>query len=305
MEETEEITVGNYCFLIKNNTYSYDGYIISRNFNIGGFNTDCVNVSIIYKNNEPIYANIPHLMHDPECSIDIPLDKGKGTIIMIKTLLEYIHNKIPSIKEFEFEDKSRIESASQEELERKKSKNMKKGTNLIPIPLYYFSIAFNGITWYEKQFNARLKDPIKHNLYREKVKELLYSGELKQKTTFIEFLQISRPPSIYIINELEPYYDNSNTFNDFFQSIPSKDRIRLVRDWIENFMLYYLKEVFSNKGWIIEIPVIKINTDPINQDEKKGGKKSKRRTKKYYCPNERINLNPKIYNRLSLSLEDI
>ena len=25
---------------------------------------------------------------------------------MIKTLLEYIHNKIPSIKEFEFEDKS-------------------------------------------------------------------------------------------------------------------------------------------------------------------------------------------------------
>ena len=299
--ETEEIKVGKYTFLIKDNILSYDNRIISRNFSIGGSDTVCVNVSITYKNNEPNYASIPYLLHDPDCSIEFPLDKGKGTIIMIKTLLEYIQEKIPSIKEFHFEDKSQIESASQEEIERKTSKNMKKGTNLIPIPLYYFSIAFNGITWYEKQFNARLKDPKKHNLYREKVLELLYSEELKQKTSFIEFLQISKPPSLDIINELEPYYNNSNTFNDFFQSIPSKDRIRLVRDWIENFMLHHLKKVFSNKDWIIEVPFV-MNENVMN--EKKGGRKTKRQTKKYYCPNVRINLNPK-YNGLFLRQEDL
>ena len=290
--ETEEIKVGKYTFLIKDNILSYDNRIISRIFSIGGADTVFVNVSIIYKDDKPIHANIPYLLHDHECSIDNNLEKGKGKIIMIKTLLEYIHNKIPSIKEFHFEDNSSIESASYEEIQ-------KKGTNFIPIPLYYFSIAFNGITWYEKHFNARIEDPEKHNLYREKVDELLYSGELKQKTTFIEFLRVSRPTVIEIINELKPYYETSNTFNEFFQSIPSKDRIRLVRDWIKNFMMYHLKDVFSNKDWIIEVGM---NENVIN--EKKGGRKTKRQTKKYYCPNVRINLNPK-YNGLFLRQEDL
>ena len=297
--ETEEIKVGNYTFLIKDNTHYYDDRILYRNFSIGGADTVCVDVSITYKNNEPYSASIPYLLHNPDCSIDFPLEKGKGTIIMIKTFLEYIHNKIPSIKEFHFEDKSQIESASQEEIEIKGSKNMKKGTNFIPIPLYYFSIAFNGITWYEKHFNARLKDPKKHKLYREKVDDLLYSGELKQKISFIEFLQISKPPSLEIINELKPYYETSNTFNEFFQSIPPNKRIRLVRDWIENFMLHHLKKVFSNKDWIIEVG---INENVIN--EKIGGRKTKRQTKKYYCPNVRINLNPK-YNGLIFRQEDL
>lgn len=297
--EKEEIKVGKYTFLVKDNSLYYDECIISRNFSIGGSETVCIDVSITYKNNVPYYASIPYLLHDPDCSIDIPLDKGKGTIIMMKTLLEYIQEKIPSVKEFHFEDKSQIESASQEEIEIKNSKNLKKRTNLIPIPLYYFSIAFNGITWYEKHFNARLKDPKKHSLYREKVDELLYSGELKQKTSFKEFLQISKPPSLEIINELKSYYETSNTFNDFFQSIPQKDRIRLVRDWIENLMLYHLKKVFSNKDWIIEIDM---NKNVIN--EKKGGKKTKRQTKKYYCPNVRINLNPK-YNGIIFRQEEL
>lgn len=295
--ETEEIKVGNYTFLIKDNTHYYDDRILYRNFSIGGADTVCVDVSITFKNNEPYSASIPYLLHNPDCSIDNNLEKGKGKIIMIKTLLEYIHNKIPSIKEFHFEDNSSIESASQEEIQ-------KKGKHIIPIPLYYFSIAFNGITWYEKQFNARLKDPKKHKLYREKVEELLYSGELKQKTSFIEFLQISKPPSLEIINELKPYYETSDTFNDFFQSIPSKDRIRLVHDWIKNFMMYHLKDVFSNKDWIIEVG---INENVINENvinEKKGGRKTKRQTKKYYCPNVRINLNPK-YNGLNLRQEDL
>ena len=308
--ETEEITVGNYHFIVKDNTYSYDERIISRNFSIGGSQSDCVNVSITYKNNEPISASIPYLLYDPDCSIDTPLDKGKGTIQMIKTLLEYVHNKLPNIKEFKFEDKSSIESASQEEIGIKNSKNIKKGTNIIPIPLYFLSIAFNGITWYEKYFNAKMKDPKnpnKHKLYREKVNTLLGNEELKKNTSFIEFLEYSISSPFKHENELKPYYDKSNTFGEFFQSIPKPDRIRLVRDWIEKFMLHHLEDVFSNKNWIIEVP-IKPSDESIIQDntsnEKKGGKKSKRRTKKYYCPNGRIQLNPK-YKGLILGPEDI
>ena len=306
--ETEEIKVGKYTFLIKDNILSYDNRIISRNFSIRGSDTIYVIVSISYKNNEPIYASIPYLLHDPECSIDFPLDKGKETIIMIKTLLKYIQEKIPSIKEFHFEDKSAIESASQEEIEIKKSKNMKKGTNIIPIPLYYLSIAFNGITWYEKYFNAKMKDPNKHKLYREKVNTLLYNEEIKKNTSFIEFLEYSISSPFKHENDLKPYYNKSNTFGDFFQSIPPPDRIRLVRDWIEKFMLYHLENVFSNKNWIIEVPIKSYIEESIIQEntsnEKKGGKKSKRRTKKYYCPNGRILLNP-VIKGLILGPEDI
>lgn len=297
--EIEEIIVDKYRFIIKDNTYSYEDRILSRNFSIGGFETDCVNVSIKYTNNEPINASIPYLLHEPECSIDVPLDKGTGTILMIKTLLQYVHNKIPSITEFQFEDKSQIESASQEEMERKKSINRKKGTHIVPIPLYFFSIAFNGQTWYEKHFKAKQKN--NHDLYRKKVNELLYSKELK-KMDFLDFLDISPPPSKDIIDELKPYYEKSNTFYEFFQYIPPKNRIRLVRGWIENFMLKYLENVFSNKNWIIEIP-IPITENKINESVIGGGKK-KRRTKKYYYPNARIQLNPK-HRGLLLGPEDI
>jgi hypothetical protein len=234
-------------------------------------------VSISYDSkNEPISASIPHIMYDEECSIDVPLDRGEGSIKMIKTLFQYIHLQLPTITEVNFEDKSNIECATEYEIQKKGSRFRKKGTNVNPVPLYYFSIAFNGETWYEKHFNARQKDKNKHDKYREKINDLLHSTQFKTNTSFIEFLKIARPP-METTDELETYYINSNTFGNFFQSIPKKDRCRLVRDWISNFMEHHLSNLFSNTGWIIELPIII-----------KGGKQKSR---KYFCPKTRINHN--------------
>ena len=262
------ITVGKYIFQITDNTLYAREQIYCRNVRIGSKHTDCVNVSISYSENQPVSASIPY---DPDCSIDIPLDRGEGSVIMIKTLIDYIHRQIPTIREIHFEDKSNIECATENEIQ-KGSKYRKKGTNVYPIPLYYFSIAFNGETWYEKHFHARQKDMNKHNQYRAKIKEMLYSKELKTNTTFLRFLEIAQPP-MEVIDELEPYY-NADTFGNFFQSIPKHDRCRLVRDWISIFMSYHLKGVFSNMDWVIDIPLTK-----------KGGR---RNTIKYYCPKGRI-----------------
>jgi hypothetical protein len=274
--ETVYISVGKYRFKIIDNTLSYDDQIYSRNFKIGGNVSDCVNISIRYSNNKPISAYIPHIMYDPECSMDVILEKGKGTLIMVRTLLDYVHTKIPTISEVLFEDKSNIECATDIEIQKKDSKYRKKGTHIYPIPLYYFSIAFNGETWYEKQFNARQKDESKHIQYREKINKMLYLKEEKSNTTFERFLEIAQPPKD-VIEELHKYYTTSNTFGDFFTSIPKIDRCRLVRDWISRFMEYYLESVFSNANWIIDIPTII-----------KGGKKN---TQKYYCPKGRIRHN--------------
>jgi hypothetical protein len=271
------INVGKYTFQITDNTLSAREQIYCRNFKIGGNNLDCINVSISYDSkNEPISASIPHIMYDEECSIDVPLDRGEGSIKMIKTLFQYIHLQLPTITEVNFEDKSNIECATEYEIQKKGSRFRKKGTNVNPIPLYYFSIAFNGETWYEKHFNARQKDKNKHDKYREKINDLLHSTQFKTNISFIDFLKIAMPP-METIDELETYYINSYTFGNFFQSIPKKDRCRLVRNWISNFMEHHLSNLFSNTGWIIELPIII-----------KGGKQKSR---KYYCPKTRIKHN--------------
>jgi len=304
------VDVGKYKFQIIDNTLiSSEGNIYGRNFKIGGKYADCVNISIDYSDeNIPISAKIPHAMYDEECALNVPLERG-GSVIMIKTLLQYVHKQIPTITEVEFEDKSNIECATENEITTKGSRFRKRGTNVTPIPLYYFSIAFNGKTWYEKYFHARLKDPHKYEIYREKVHQLLYSPELKTDTPFGQFLRLAKPPK-QVADQLEKYYNESDTFGNFFQSIPFSDRCHLVRDWIYIFMSYHLKDAFSNTDWIIELPINNsVITTKTGETGKKGGKDanlydrrsgkfgrdvgsvaetSKRKTRKYYCPNGRI-----------------
>ena len=271
------INTGKYTFQITDNTLYAREQIYCRKIIIDCNNMiGCINVSISYNNkNELVSASIPHIMHDEDCSIDIPLDRGEGSITMITSLLQYIHQQLPTITEINFEDKSNIECIDENE-----------------IPLYYFSIAFNGETWYEKHFNARQKDKTKHDKYKAKINDLLHSIQLKTNTSFIQFLKIAKPP-MEIIDELEKYYTSASTFGLFFQSIPKKDRCRLLRDWISRFMEYHLQDVFSNTGWIIELPIIL-----------KGGKTGKNNTRKYYCPKGRIK-HTKTYKDFGVDIVDL
>ena len=270
--ETKIIHKGKYTFKITDNTLFIRDQIYCRNFKIGSETADCVNISISYKDNQPVSASMPYVVYLPECSIDVPLDKGNGSIIMIRTLLDYVHKQIPSITEIMFEDKSNIECATEDEIKTKSSRFRKSGTNVYPIPLYYFSIAFNGQTWYEKHFSAKQK--VAHEEYRERINYLLTHPKTEP---FLTFVQIAKPP-IDIIHELEEYYEKSRTLEEFFQSMPKEDRCRLVREWIEPFMKYHLRDVFANDGWVIELPITVIG----------GGKKSRRR---YYLPKGIIRYN--------------
>jgi hypothetical protein len=103
------VNSGKYTFQITDNTLLYGDQIYSRNFKIGGSTSECVNISISYKNNAPVSAYIPYVAYDPECSINMPLDSGWGTIVMMKTLLNHIHKQIPTVTEVKFEDKSNIQ----------------------------------------------------------------------------------------------------------------------------------------------------------------------------------------------------
>lgn len=279
----ESIDIGKYKFNIEDNiSRTQEGMIYSRNFKIGGNYNDCVNVSISYdKEGNPISAKIPTLVYDEECSSSTPLDRGEGTIVMIKTLLRYIKTKIPNINEFVFEDKSNIECGTEEEKMRKRYR--KRGTYARPVVLYYFSIAFNGVTWYEKHFKAYQQDTKLHKEFRERVDNLL--KEPKNKPSFNDFLRIAQPQMNYL-NELQDLYEKSITYSEFFNSIPKDDRCRLVREWIPTFMEYYLKGVFKNTDWVIDVRKM---DEKDNAIRKMGGNRITKK-RKYYCPEGRIRL---------------
>ena len=112
------ITSGSYKFKIIDNTLYFRDEVYSRNFKIGGTYPDCVNISVLYKNNIPMSAVMPILLSDPECSFVKPLDRGGGAIVMIKTLLNYVYEQLPTITHIEFDDKSSIECATEEEFKK-------------------------------------------------------------------------------------------------------------------------------------------------------------------------------------------
>lgn len=299
---SETINIGKYSFNINDNILkTSEGIIYSRNFKIGGNYTDCVNVSISYDEyNNPISAKIPTVVYDEECSLKTPLDKGEGTILMIKTLLRHIKNKIPEINEFTFEDKSNIEyyafapscaldGTSAEcgtEEEKHQKRRRKRGTNAVPIPLYYFSIAFNCMTWYEKHFKAYQQDLKQHKEYRARVKELLKDENIKPPFNY--FLRIAKPP-MRDLEELKLFYDTIKTYGEFFNSIPKEDRCRLVREWLPSFMEHYLKDVFKNTDWVIDVRKMDEKQEQCGGGTRKKSCKINTR-KKYYCPLGRIKL---------------
>ena len=295
--KTIMVTAGPYKFQIIDNTlYSRDKTeIYGRNFKIGGTYPDCVNISIIYENNKPVDASMPFLLSDSECAFNRPLEKGGGAIIMIKTLLNYVYTQLPMLTYIKFDDKSKIECATEEEL-KKASRFRKKGTYVKPMPLYYFSILFNGQTWYEKYFNAKQKDEVRHQQYRTRVTEFLYTPEFKTNIQFDRFVSLFGNKKEEM-TELYQYYNNANNFNDFFQSMPKQHRCRLVGPWIEQFMKFILKDMFYNENWVIQFPL-----------EMSGGnikiRNKNKKTRKYYCPTGIITNNFQSQN-ICVSPEDV
>ena len=282
MEKTIQIQSGKYIFQIEENTQMRDEDILYTAIKIGGNYLDCVSIFINYNNNKPLNANMPHA---EKCTIT-HLDKGDGSRIMIKTIIEYIKQNYPTIKEIKYDDMSSIECATDEELSQ--ATNRKRGTHLKPMSLYNLSIAYNGQTWYEKYFGA--KKVKKHEKYRERVTTLLQT----KPPPFNDFLKITRAPE-KLWDELFKFYEGAKTYSDFFHSIPKPERCQLLRPWIDEFMKHYLDDVFSNSGWIIPMSI-------------NGGGKPRRQTRKrmptFYVP-DGVRLSTNYQMNLGISVNDV
>jgi hypothetical protein len=245
MSEKKEdiINVGKYKFKIIENTLFYDEKLISKIFKIGGEYDDYVNLSYTYSNGTPISAKLQQLMYEPECAIDAFLQKGEGSVLLIKTLLNHAYKKVKEVHIFNFEDMSSIDCVEKDLLKPPPRKQIR------PLNLAYLSIAYNGMTWYEKHFNAKMSDKDKYSKYKER---LSFLTDENKKESFKRFLEIAKPP-IEQIDFLKPLYESSKTYREFFNKISFDTRCDILFYWLSNFILFYIDNVYNEKGWEIDI----------------------------------------------------
>lgn len=287
--EIFDIKVKKYKFRIKRIKRERDGVTFLHSLYIEGKNIKCAEAIIHYEDNQPVSAFMPKILQNSSCSIGSPMDTGEGTRLMIHTFLYFIRYFYPTLREIGLDDTSTIPC----EMFNGKEKD---------VSLSSFSIAFNGVTWYEKYFKARLKNSMLHEAYRERVTWLL----TMPLPSFDEFINVAKLPDA-IKKELKTYFDNASTYGVFFLSIERNDRCRLVGSWIETFMKYYLNDYFSNYGWIIPLDF---------SFEKKGGsrqrkgknrnvRKTVKRNDNYYMPNVPVNLHAGSAFHHKLAFEDM
>jgi len=158
------VTSGKYNFVITDITSpNRDGNIGTRSFTIGGTYEDCINVAYLYRDNQPISAKITTIDYEPECALNMNLEKGGGTAIMLKTLLCHVYREIPSISVFDFDDMSNIDC-----IEKDMSKDPpRKSTK--SLSLAYLYMANYSQTWYEKNFGARMANDSMYANYRNEI----------------------------------------------------------------------------------------------------------------------------------------
>jgi hypothetical protein len=271
MEDVEDYSVvkaSSYSFNIKRSIRSYNGSILMHTYTLGGDYDKCVTISYKYKNNIPVEATIPHLLYEPECSIGSTLERGGGSEIMIKTFLRHAHGEVPTINYFKFDDMSKIDCLPKN-MSKSPVRKLEK-----PVNLAFFSIAYHGHTWYELRFNAEMINKEQYKKYRD---SLSFLTEPEKKVTFERFLEIAQPP-LEQISVLEPLYNSTETYRDFFNSIPKRNRCDLLYHWLTTFMKSYIGDIYTETNWVINVNTMDSNLSRgggYTRRRRRGGPKQK------------------------------
>lgn len=212
---SNSITNGQYT--VTDTITKYNNVIINHIFKCQNNDTKYISVSYTYRGQNPISAKI---IFDEDFEADI----GE-TANMLRELLLYVYNKIPTIHKFMLDDILHI-----------------KYTDSEPLHLGYVHIAYNSCTWYEQYLGAVMVDEERYEA------RLAFLTKTDDKLDFIRFLQIAKPPTKQI-NYLESVYVAAKTYRDFFREL-SPD---MLCPWLNTFMEFYLKDIAINSGWIIDV----------------------------------------------------
>jgi hypothetical protein len=166
------------------------------------------------------------------------------------------------------------------------------------VSLFEYNIAYYGKTWYEKQFNAYLKDDSIRNEYYKRLERLKSVDFKLEKSDKL----IARIPNLIFIK----LFRSSNTLEEFFNVIKSisnnpEQLCDLSADWLDSFVDYVLfdDEQFTRfkNNWMIDlttIPDIEIITKNSEITSSTISQPNELKEKYFY---DLINLGTSFYNK--------
>jgi len=243
----------------------------SFNINLGSKTRQCVQFTVPLKHTGNTDAKLIWIEAHEECSLERYIEKGiaQHMILLGITIVRHINSAIKTIF---FDDTSSFMCTLPNGNEQK-------------VPMKPFHIAFHGATWYEYYFDAKLKKHHSEYLLR---KENLFRAESKPATfDFInQELQL----------ELQPLYDASLNWHDFFQAIHAKyekKKCSVIYPWILQAMNHIFEgSIFAQIGWYIDLEENKMKNKTHmvpseiikNSKELKGGRREtikQRRARRY------------------------
>lgn len=203
-----------------------------------GGKTSCVSFSVYAEESQP---NLDGTNFSKDCATNMELERGDlGTVLMVNAAMMFIYDRFPQQHgDIVLKDWSKINC------KRKRS-----------LSLAYYYLIRHGQTWYQQKFKARLHNERFANGFKA------FQGfldEAKNKVEWPDFVKTYITPCDIIradllLQVLEPYYTQSNTYREFFSSMAEKklDCIHLS-EWTEKFVEMHLQlpAHFDNVKWII------------------------------------------------------
>ena len=234
-------TIGKFHVMINDENPDY--YYLS----VGGEgkNFRCVNISVP-KDKAKITGILSYAESKDGCTLDGMKIKGDATKQMLLLGITIARELAPQMTEIELEDMSHFFCKVPDEGDKK-------------VPLHCFFFAFHGKTWYEEKFNAIILNEHLRRKYDE-AKMNLYDSSKKPEHFYFANNSLN--------NELQPLFQESTSWNDFFKKIDikyGKNKCIVVYPWLRQVLLTY---IFNNNlfieglKWVIHLNAE--NTPAIN-----------------------------------------
>jgi hypothetical protein len=240
-------TIGEFKVIInKRHDRNNKNKILEYYLNIGGNEDMCVNMTIpTDPSNKSIFLSWAETTK--KCTLDSLKIKGNSTQIMLQLAITIAREISPHVTEIILEDMSHFYCLTPD------------GPIKTHLPSFY--IAFYGKTWYEDKFGAVMIDSQCYEKYKKCLRNFYDPTYKKDYFNFVnKDLQIM----------LEPLYDNSYCWKDFFDQISEiykENKCGIIYPWVKNAMriLFDGQRLWDVVEW--KIPINDKNTPKIKYYE--------------------------------------
>jgi len=212
-------------------TNTIESYFIG----LGSKNNKCVQISFPSRKSLIKDGTLAWVSAMDDCSLEKYIQKGLAHH-MVLLGLTIARNINPTLEKIVLDDMSAFKC----DLPDNKS---------YKVDMKPFHIAFHGATWYEYYFDAKLENNDERKIYN-RLKANLYNSNKKPPTFIFNNSELQK--------ELEPLYQKSQTWAQFFELIGAKygkKKCGVVYPWLIHAMkiIFDKTQLYERYYWVIDI----------------------------------------------------